>query len=240
MTQPQILVVDDNYELVRGLRGTLLDEGYEVYTAVNGLEGLKAARRYHPDLIVLDIAMPIIDGLEVCRQLRQDETMSKIGILFLTSHSSVEERVAGLEGGGDDYLSKPFDLNEFKARVKALLRRSEGTAASRQSFLTLGPLHLDRQTYQVSVNQGPLVQLTPAEYELLHFFMTHENRPFSSDQLLEGAWSYEVGTADPSLARWHVRNLRNKIEPDPAHPVYLRTVPRLGYILAVRDTSPTE
>lgn len=235
MAQPLVLVVDDNFELLRGLRGTLLDEGYEVQTAVNGLEGLKAARRYHPDLIVLDITMPIIDGLEVCRQLRQDEALRRIGILFLTSHSSVEDRVAGLEEGGDDYLSKPFDLNEFKARVKALLRRSEGSAASRQSLLTLGPLRLDRQAYRVSVNQGPFVQLTPAEYELLHFLMTHENRTFSSDQLLENVWSYEVGTADPSLARWHVRNLRNKIESEPANPIYLRTVPRFGYMLAVKE-----
>ncbi|WP_420642392.1 response regulator transcription factor [Candidatus Leptofilum sp.] len=125
MTSPRILLVDDHYRLIEGVRISLRDEGYEVLTAANGADGLKTARRYRPDIIVLDVNMPWMDGLEACRRIRKDAQLAKTPILFLSSKNSVEERVKGLDVGGDDYLGKPFSTVELKARVQALLRRTD-------------------------------------------------------------------------------------------------------------------
>lgn len=123
MTSPRVLLIDDHYRLIEGVRISLRDEGFEVFTAANGDDGLKAVRRYHPHVIVLDVNMPWMDGLEMCRRLRQDNQLTKTPVIFLSSQNSVEERIAGLEAGGDDYLTKPFDTAELKARIRAQLRR---------------------------------------------------------------------------------------------------------------------
>ncbi|MCA9969370.1 MAG: response regulator transcription factor [Anaerolineales bacterium] len=236
MDKPQILLVDDDFELVRGLRHSLEQEGYAVLTAHNGLDGIQAAHRAHPDLIILDVNMPWLDGLEVCRRLRQDAdaALRRVPILFLTSQNELEDRVMGLDSGADDYLDKPFQMRELKARVRALLRRGQ-TAVSPPPTdeLQAGPFTLHLQACWVRHEEAAPVQLTLAEFELLYHLMTHPNQPFSSQELLEAVWAYEPGTADPSLARWHIKNLRLKIEPDPAQPTYIRTVARMGYMLAV-------
>ncbi|MCB9420347.1 MAG: response regulator transcription factor [Ardenticatenaceae bacterium] len=236
MAQPKILLVDDDYKLVQGLRVSLLSEGYDVMTAPNGQEGLKVARRYLPDLIVLDINMPWMDGLELCRRLRQDEYFQQIPILFLTSNNSVDDRIVGLDMGADDYLGKPFNIKELKAHVRALLRRSpaeqKSSGQSETDTLQLGPLTLNLKSSEVVVGgSSDNIQLTPVEFDLLHYLMRHPQQTVTSEDLLEKVWSYAPGTADTSLVRWHIKNLRTKIEPDPARPVYLRTVPRHGYIL---------
>ena len=235
MQSHSILLIDDHYQLVQGIRNTLQEEGYEIIVAANGLDGLKAARRHRPDLIVLDINMPLMDGLEVCNRLRADHQFRKVPILFLTSRNSVEDRVRGLDNGADDYLAKPFNTAELKARIRAQLRRTGAlqieTNAQIADRLEVGPLTLDLKACWVQVNHDETIQLTPAEFELLHYLMTHPNQTFSGDDLLENVWAYEPGTADRSLARWHIRNLRSKIEPDPANPTYIRTIPRHGYIL---------
>ncbi|MBI4758058.1 MAG: response regulator transcription factor, partial [Chloroflexi bacterium] len=149
---------------------------------------------------------------------------------------AIEDRLTGLDEGGDDYLVKPFDLGELKARVRALLRRvrsaqKDDLDPEDQDFLlVVGPLTLDLHTRQVRVGEKT-VQLTPAEFDLLHNLMLHPGEVFSSTQLLRQVWGYPPETADPGLVRWHVRNLRAKIEPDPAHPLYLHTIPHHGYIL---------
>lgn len=231
----RILLIDDDHELVRGLRLTLQQEGYDVTSAANGVEGLNQAHRLRPDLIILDFNMPWLDGLEVCHRLRQDADplLRKTPILFLTSRNTIEDRVAGLDEGADDYLSKPFDGKELCARVRALLRRVqvEEIPLADPHLLQVGDLVLDMQGCWVRRGRGPKIQLTPAEYELLYYLMSHPNQPFSSQDLLARAWAYEPGMADPSLPRWHIKNLRTKIEPDPANPVYIRTVPRFGYML---------
>lgn len=235
MSSPRILLIDDHYRLIEGIRISLRDEGYEVYTAANGADGLKAARRHHPHVIVLDVNMPWMDGLETCRRLRQDALLAKTPIIFLSSKNSVEERIDGLEAGADDYLSKPFNTAELKARIRAQLRRTDALRpelpAGQDDRLEVGPLTLDLKACWVKVHNNQTIQLTPAEFELLHYLMTHPNQTFTGDDLLENVWSYEPGTADKSLARWHIRNLRSKIEPDPANPVFIRTIPRHGYIL---------
>lgn len=234
METPLILLVDDSYDLARGVRTSLMDEGYEVMIASDGLDGLKAARRHRPALIILDVNMPVMDGLELCRRLRQDSHFAQTPILFLTSRSSIDEKVDGLDQGADDYLTKPFSTKELKARIRSLLRRTNEppeTAAPDENRLKQGALTLDLNGCWVRVNGGQKVQLTPSEFDLLQYLMAHPQRPFSSEELLEAVWAYEPGTADPSVARWHIKNLRNKIEPDPHTPQYIRTIPRHGYLL---------
>ena len=232
----RVLLVDDERDLVWAMRQSLCDEGYEILMAYDGMEALAVARRNRPDLIILDIVMPRLDGLEVCHRLRRDPLLGSAPILFLTSRKAIEDRIAGLDAGGDDYLAKPFDLGELRARVRALLRRgsaaTEGSrdAGERDFLLEKGPLILDRHTRQVHVGSAAS-QLTPAEFDILCHLMTHPREVFSSQQMLRQIWGYSPESADPSLVRWHIKNLRAKIEADPANPVYIRTVPHQGYIL---------
>jgi DNA-binding response OmpR family regulator len=242
MPTPRILLVDDEQDLVWALRHSLRDEGYEVLTAYDGVEALAVAQRHHPDLVVLDIAMPRLDGHQVCRRLRRDPVLAAMPILFLTVRSTVEDLVTGLDEGGDDYLAKPFNLGELRARIRALLRRGrfaqkENRGTESHGSLVVGSLTLDPRTRQVREGEKT-TQLTPTEFDLLHHLMTHPGKVFSSQQLLQQVWDYSPGTADPGLVRWHVKNLRSKIEPDPTHPIYIRTVPRHGYILDERTDPP--
>ena len=232
----RILLVDDEQDLVQVVRRSLRDEGYEVLTAYDGVAALSVARRHRPDLVILDIVMPRLDGLQVCHRLRRDPSLAAVPILFLTARTAIEDRIKGLDEGGDDYLAKPFDLGELKARIRALLRRDRDTSQvdlppeSHGSLLVLGPLTLDLNTRRVRVG-GDTRQLTPIEFDLLHHLMVHPGEVFSSQELLQQVWAYAPERTDPSLVRWHIKNLRAKIEPNPAHPVYLRTVPRHGYLL---------
>lgn len=232
MIKKRILVVDDEENLVWAVRQCLSDEGYEVLTAYDGVEALDVARRHSPDLIILDIVMPRLDGLQVCRRLRRDPTLAAIRVLFLTERGAVEDRVRGLEQGGDDYLPKPFDTRELLARVQALLRRSRlgpnGRAGNECHRLSVGTLTLDVRTRQVQVGEE-VVQITPTEFDVLHHLMIHEGEVFSSRDLLQQMWGSPPGTENLSTVRWHIKNLREKIEPDPGDPIYIRTVPHQGY-----------
>jgi len=225
-----ILLVDDERDLVWTMQHSLLDEGYQVLTAHEGAEALALAQLRHPDLIILDIVMPRINGLQVCRELRRDPTLGAIPILFVTALSSLGDRISGLDEGGDDYLVKPFDLGELKARMRALLRRARSAAIEERGSISVGDLALDLKTYQIHMG-GRTEQLTPIEFDMLHCLMGHPGEVVSSRQLLQLVWGYPPLAADTSLVRWHVKNLRAKIELDPDHPVYLRFIPRRGYIL---------
>ena len=235
MPTARILVVDDEQDLVWAVRHSLSDEGHEVLAAYDGVEALAVANRQRPDLVILDITMPRLDGLQVCRRLRRDATLAAVPILFLTVRSAIEDRIKGLDEGADDYLVKPFDLRELKARVQALLRRSRSApegdpGLGGRGSLVAGSLTLNLHTCQVRVGEKT-AQLTPTEFDLLHHLMAHPGETFSSQQLVRQVWDYPPGTADPSLVRWHIKNLRAKIERDPARPVHIRTIPRHGYIL---------
>lgn len=238
----RILVVDDEQDLVWAVRHSLSDEGHEVLTACDGVEALAVARDHRPELVILDVIMPRLDGLQVCRRLRRDPTLAAVPILFLTVCGAIEDRIKGLDEGGDDYLTKPFDLKELKARVRALLRRAqsvpkEDLASARGPLLVVGPLAVDLHTCQVQVGENA-VQLTPTEFDLIHHLMIHPGEVFSSQQLLQQVWGYPPRTGDPGTVRWHVKNLRDKIEPDPAHPVHILTVHGHGYMFERRGSSP--
>lgn len=238
MTAPRILIVDDEPDIVWAVSYTLADEGYEVHTAGNGTDGLAAAHQVHPDLVILDIMMPDINGIQLCHSLRRDQHLAAVPILFLSQRSSIADRINGLNDGADDYLIKPFDFGELKARISALLRRTgrgRGLSPTANiSRLTYRDLCLDLRTHKVTVNKRTIL-LTPAEFELLRYLLTHRGVVFSSDQLLQQVWPDAHHSSDPSMVRWHVMNLRSKIEQNPAAPVYLRTVPRHGYMLGEPD-----
>lgn len=233
MSAAKILFVDDEPDIVWAVRYTLSDEGYEVITAGNGAEAISAARHSHPDLVILDIMMPVLDGLQVCHTLRRDQRLAAVPILLLSRRDSLQDRINGLNDGADDYLVKPFDFGELKARVSALLRRSGRTRpahAAPVAQLTYRGLTLDLRSHKVSVNNQSIL-LTPVEFDLLRHMLTHQGEVFSSEQLLQHIWNDEHQTRDLGMVRWHVMKLRSKIEPDPAAPTYLRTVPRHGYML---------
>ena len=228
---PSILVVDDEEPVAQTIEHALRRD-YQVWVVYSAIEALKVARRINPDLIILDILMPGMDGLEACRELRRDPILKSVPILFLTALGRVEDRIEGFEAGADDYLSKPFDIRELMLRVKAILRR--GTAERREvrpSRIEVGELTLDCQTYQVDTG-GPKVLLTPVEFDLLYHLMSHPNDIFSSERLLHEVWDYPSDVGSPDLVRMHIKNLRRKIEPDSNHPRFILTIPSHGYTIA--------
>jgi DNA-binding response OmpR family regulator len=174
-----------------------------------------------------------MDGIEVCHTLRRDQRLAAVPILFLSRRSAIADRINALNGGADDYLVKPFDFGELKARISALLRRAgRARVAARAEVvqLTYRDLSLDLRSHTVTV-RGRTVLLTPAEFDLLRYLLAHQGEVFSSEQLLQHLWQDEGAMRDQGLVRWHVMKLRAKIEHDPAKPTYLRTVPRHGYMV---------
>ncbi|MBC7224613.1 MAG: response regulator transcription factor [Anaerolineae bacterium] len=229
----KVLVVEDDQTLLETLEYNLSRQGYQVLTAADGPTALKVAREEHPDLIILDIMLPGLDGFEVCRILRREANMP---ILMLTARADEIDRVVGLELGADDYLTKPFHMRELLARVKALLRRvrlvREEMAASaaqepKGKVLTFGDLtiHTGRQEVR---RAGNVLQLRPREYDLLLFLAQHRGQTLSRDRILEQVWGWEYGGGTRTVDV-HIRWLRKKIEPDPAHPTRIVTVRGVGY-----------
>ena len=228
---PSILVVDDEEPVAQTIEHALRRD-YEVWVVYSAVEALKVARRIVPDLIILDILMPGMDGLEACRELRRDPMLKSVPILFLTALGRVENRIEGLEAGADDYLSKPFDIRELMLRVKAILRRGVVTTReTRSPRVTVGRLTLDCQTYQVDTGQQKVL-LTPVEFDLLYHLMSHPDEIFSSERLLREVWDYPSDVGSPDLVRMHVKNIRRKIETDSSSPIFILTIPRHGYTIA--------
>jgi DNA-binding response OmpR family regulator len=233
MALAKVLIVDDEQDLVWAVRHTLMAEGYDVLVANNGIEAITIAQSSHPDLILLDIMMPHIDGIQVCHILRRDHQLASVPILFLSKQCSLSDRIAGLDDGGDDYLGKPFDFGELKARMRALLRRFGHASVSHDSApatLSYADLRLDLRTHQATTHRTTVL-LTPAEFDLLRHFLAHQGEIFSTEQLLQSVWNHNPEASEHGLVRWHIMNLRAKIEPESSKPIYLRTVPRHGYIM---------
>lgn len=225
--RPKVLVVEDEESLLFTLAHSLKREGYAVVTASRGDDGLKLAREQHPDLILLDVMLPGIDGIQVCRMLRRD---SDVPIIMLTALGGESDRVAGLDTGADDYMPKPFGMRELMARVRALLRRS-GARAQPDTGPTLvisGDLQVDRERREV-LRGGRVLKMKPKEFELLLFFLQHPGRVFSREQILDEVWGYDF-YGGPRTVDVHVRWLRQKVEADPANPERLRTIRGSGYL----------
>jgi len=220
----KILVVDDEPTLVATLRYNLEREGYQVATAPDGESALSVARTDRPDLIILDLMLPGLSGLEVCRVLRRETTSP---ILMLTAKVEEVDKVVGLELGADDYVTKPFGMRELLARVRALLRRAETPPGDRAEAMTSGGLEVDTQRRQASRDGEPL-PLKPKEFELLAFFMRNRGRAFTREELLNQIWGYGFA-GDTRTVDVHMRWLREKIEDVPAKPTRLITVRGVGY-----------
>ncbi len=219
----KILIVDDEELLVKGIRFNLQNDGYETVTGKDGLEAVELARQEHPDLIILDVMMPNMDGLAACAQIRE---FSNVPIILLTAKTQDMDKLMGFESGADDYITKPFNILELKARIRALLRRS-GMGTERGNTLTIGNITLDldaRNAYK----SGQLVDLTAREYDMIEFFMKNPNKVYSREGLLDSVWSYEY-RSDIRTVDVHIRRLREKLEDDPAEPQYLMTKWGVGY-----------
>ena len=220
----KILVVEDEPNMVAGLRDNFEFEGYEVITAGDGIEGLQKALDESPDLVVLDVMMPRMSGLEVCKQLRTKR--ASIPIIMLTARGQEVDKVVGLELGADDYVSKPFSIRELLARVKAILRRASA-APKDQEHHAFGDIEVDLRRCRV-VKSGKLLDVSSKEFELLKYFISHSGETLSRDRLLEDVWGYDnfptTRTVDTHLVR-----LRQKLEPDPEQPQYFLTVHGTGY-----------
>ena len=219
-----MLVIDDDPTLAEVVERYLEREGFTVEVRADGEQGLDRALSWLPDLVVLDLMLPGLDGLEVCRRLRD---VAPIPVVMLTARASEDDRVAGLELGADDYLPKPFSPRELTARVKAVLRRANGTVPTAASaVLRAGDLELDPVAHEVRRDGEPLA-LTTKEFDLLAHFLRHPNRAFRREELLEAVWGWTYG--DTATVTVHVRRLREKVELDPSDPRHLRTVWGVGY-----------
>ncbi|MCA9914366.1 MAG: response regulator transcription factor [Anaerolineae bacterium] len=231
--QQKILVVDDERTIREVVRRYLELEGFQVIEAETGTDALRQAHTERPDLIVLDIMLPGLDGLAVTRKLRNPAEYAplsldgEIPIIFLTARTEEIDRITGFEVGGDDYMVKPFSPRELVARVKAVLRRSSTGSQNAETPILFEHLQLDPRSRSVSVN-GDSVSLTAKEFDLLWFLARHPRQVFSRSQLLDNVWGYEF-YGDESTVTVHVRRLREKIEPDAARPTYIQTVWGIGY-----------
>jgi two-component system, OmpR family, response regulator RpaA len=223
-----ILAVDDDQDVLGTVERVLRRENFDVTTVNSGPKALDYLQNAQPDLMILDIIMPEMDGITVCRQVRRNSRFVSLPILFLTAKGSTDDIVEGLDAGADDYVVKPFELAELRARVYALLRRgARGQEPTR--VLQVGNLKLDSNTYQVTVNDES-VSLTSTEHRLLRHFLENADQALSLSHLLQAVWEYPEDAGDPDLVRAHVRNLRAKIEIDPARK-YIRTIHGVGYMI---------
>jgi len=245
-----ILLVEDDDNVALTVERCLRRESYKVTLATSGVQALQMAYRRIPDLILLDVTMPGMDGYAVCREIRADSLLERIPIIFLTARTRDEDRIVGFQAGADDYINKPFNLEELLLRVRAVLRRTQenknaatagadGTQKYRHlagydgatSTIALKGYSLDLKTYEVVLPSEKRVLLTPIQFNLLIHLMTHPGEIFSPARLLDEIWDYPSDAGSPDLVRVHIKNLRNRIESDPLIPAFIETVPGYGYTI---------
>jgi two-component system KDP operon response regulator KdpE len=220
----RILVVDDEPQMGRLLKTGLTARSYEVLIAADGQEALDQAVRWRPDVIVLDLGLPLIDGLEVCRRVRG---WSQVPIIVLSARDGEQDKVEALDLGADDYLIKPFGMDELLARIRVALRHSARAGATEEPVLTFGPLTIDRARRLVAL-RGQDIHLTPTEYELLRLLSSHAGKVLTHRTILRAIWGATYEQDLPTL-RVFITQLRRKIEPDPAQPFFILTEPGIGY-----------
>ncbi|HEY2833046.1 MAG TPA: response regulator transcription factor [Sporichthyaceae bacterium] len=225
----RVLVVDDEPSLTDLLSMALRYEGWQIKTAGDGAEALRTAREFRPDAVVLDIMLPDIDGLELLRRLRADT--ADIPVLFLTAKDDVADRIAGLTAGGDDYVTKPFSLEEVVARLRGLIRRTRATSAPSDALLVVGDLTLDEDSHEVR-RAGTEINLTATEYELLRYLMRNPRRVLSKAQILDRVWNYDFG-GQANVVELYISYLRKKI--DAGREPMIHTLRGAGYLIKPAD-----
>ncbi|PYU22493.1 MAG: DNA-binding response regulator [Acidobacteria bacterium] len=223
----RILIIEDDRDIVELVRYNLANEGFEVTASAEGSAGLALLRKSPPDLVILDLMLPKMPGLEVCKEIRRDPTLNRLPILMLTARGEEADRVIGLEMGADDYVTKPFSPRELAARVKALLRRAE-PAGEVERAIEVGRLSIDPSSYRVT-RAGKLLTLSTLEFRLIYYLAARPNRVFTRDQLLDAVWGTDRFVT-PRSVDVYIRRLREKIEADPENPVHLKTVRGAGYL----------
>lgn len=230
MNKKKILVVDDEPSIAMLLNFNLKLAGYDVHCVYDGEAVFEALPEFRPDLIVLDLMLPKLSGIEVCRRLRTNKNM--VPVIMLTALQGVSEKIAGLDNGADDYMTKPFSPQELLSRIQAILRRVETQpeTVSTEDYIEIGEMRIVPASREVRVKSQP-VDLTPKEYELLHFLCRHRGKVLTRQQLLHGVWDYHF-LGDTRIVDVHISHLRDKIEHNPRRPDYLVTVRSVGYKLA--------
>lgn len=223
----QIIVIDDEADLIELVSYNLKKEGFSVDSAADGETALKKIKKCQYDLVILDLMLPGIQGMELCRILRSDSKTSGLPIIMLTAKGEEVDRIIGLEIGADDYMAKPFSPRELIARVKAVLRRS-GEKSATKKVLKFGELEIDIERYTVSI-KGEAITLSATEYKLLLFLAERKGKVFSRGQLLDAIWRDEA-FVEPRTVDVHIRRLRSQIEEDPARPKYIKTMRGIGYL----------
>jgi len=260
MEPAYILVIEDDDIVARTIERSLRGDEFRVRLANSGVEGLKIARRNPPDLVILDIIMPGMDGYTVCREMRADAVLEGVPVLFLTAKIKDEDKIAGFLAGADDYLGKPFNIDELILRVRAILRRVRFQAAAAGAVaepglvdgtatpigaeekgndenyrLVVEDFILDTRTFELQTPQRGKIRLTPVQYDLLHHLMSHAGEIFTPFRLLDEVWDYPSDSGSPDLVRVHVKNLRERIENDPRAPTFIRTIPGYGYAVGLKE-----
>jgi two-component system response regulator RpaA len=228
---PRILVIDDDLAISELIAVNLEMAGYDVSQAEDGIKGQALALQLLPDLIMLDLMLPQVDGFTVCQRLRRDDRTSEIPVLMLTALGQTQNKVEGFNAGADDYLTKPFEVEELLARIRALLRRTDRIpqAAKHSEILSHGPLTLVPERLE-AIWFTDTVKLTHLEFELLHCLLQRHGQTVSPSEILKEVWGYDPND-DIETIRVHVRHLRTKLEPDPRYPRYIKTVYGAGYCL---------
>jgi len=247
MEPANILVIEDDYIVARTIERSLRGDEYHVTLASRGEKGVVIARQNPPDLVILDIIMPDMDGYQVCRAMRSDPVLAETPILFLTAKVKPQDKIAGFKAGADDYLCKPFNVDELILRVQAILRRTKLEPTHQETRTTSHnraqthpnnlPAHclvienyiLDTRTFELATPGHGKVRLTPLQFDLLYHLMTHPGETFSPSRLLDEVWDFPSGKGSPDLVRVHIKTLRERIESDPSLPTFIRTVPGRGY-----------
>ncbi len=219
---PKILVVDDELDILEIIRHALNKEGFEVHIAANGFQALEQTRKIKPDLILMDVMMPVMDGMEACRQLKEDNDTKNIPIVFLTARSEEFAELAGFEAGADDYISKPIRPRVLMSRLKAILRRGNAIQNTTHETIDFGDLKIDRERFVIEF-KGKSLQFPRKEFELLSFLASRPGRVFSRDEILENVWGNEVLVVDRTIDV-HVRKIREKLEDR-----FIYTVKGVGY-----------
>jgi len=247
MEPANILVIEDDYIVARTIERSLRGDEFEITLASRGDKGLHIARQRLPDLVILDIIMSDMNGYEVCRAMRADPQLREVPVLFLTARVKAQDKIAGFKAGADDYLCKPFNVDELILRVRAILRRTRkemqdyrvipSTKIFQQQndpdshCLVVGGYSLDTHSFVLHTPRRGEVRLTPLQYDLLYHLMTHAGQPFSPARLLDEVWDYPSGKGSPDLVRVHIKTLRERIENDPQSPDFIRTITGRGYMI---------
>ena len=227
MAKEKILIVDDEEHIIELLRFNLLNAGYEIFTANNGIDAVKIAKAEKPSLLLLDLMLPGIDGFDVCKEIKRDNDMKKTSIIMLTAKGEELDKILGLELGADDYITKPFSIRELLARVKAVLRRTNSFSETEEDFYDSQNLKVEFERHEVFVN-GEKVDLTLKEFELLQILIKNKGKILTRETLLDKIWGYEY-IGETRTVDVHIRYLRKKIEEDDKNPRFIETIRGVGY-----------